>query len=400
MGRERQYDGVRVASASSIEIDFYYADTRCRERLKLEPTPSNLKRASQHRGAIIQAIERGDFDYGVTFPTSKNAAKFAKVPEAHGLTTTTYLDKWLAGQEKKLKASTWDDYRKIINNTWVPKIGKIELTALRRADIKAVVAAMVCSNKRISNVLSVLRAALDDAANDEELIEINPIAGWTYQNAEAVKADSDVDPFTRQEQDLILGQVQGQVQNLFRFAFWSGLRTSELCALDWDDIDWKRGVVKVTKALTQAAEEAEAPKTKAGRRDVKILGPALRALRDQQTITGEAGAEVFQDPNHLARWTGDQAIRKGQWIPALVRAGVRHRRLYQTRHTYASMMLSAGESPMWVAQQMGHSSWVMIARIYGKWMPDAAPEAGGKAEALFGDVDQNVDQTTLSNPIN
>ena len=42
------------------------------------------------------------------------------------------------------------------------------------------------------------------------------------------------------------------------------------------------------------------------------------------------------------------------------------------------MMLSAGESPMWVAQQMGHSDWTMIARVYGRWIPEAAPDAGQK----------------------
>ena len=56
---------------------------------------------------------------------------------------------------------------------------------------------------------------------------------------------------------------------------------------------------------------------------------------------------------------------------------------YQTRHTYAGMMLSAGESPMWVAQQMGHSDWTMIARIYGRWIPEAAPDAGQKAVKIF-----------------
>jgi integrase len=39
---------------------------------------------------------------------------------------------------------------------------------------------------------------------------------------------------------------------------------------------------------------------------------------------------------------------------------------------------------MWVAQQMGHADWAMIRRIYGRFMPEVAPEAGGRAEALFG----------------
>jgi len=69
---------------------------------------------------------------------------------------------------------------------------------------------------------------------------------------------------------------------------------------------------------------------------------------------------------------------------AIKKAGVRYRYPYQTRHTYASMMLSAGEHPMWVAKQMGHRDWTMIARRYGRWMPDADASAGSRAEALYG----------------
>ena len=57
---------------------------------------------------------------------------------------------------------------------------------------------------------------------------------------------------------------------------------------------------------------------------------------------------------------------------------------YQTRDTYTSMMLTAGESPVWLAQQMGHRDWTMIARVYGKWIKDAVPDTGIKAVSLFG----------------
>lgn len=71
------------------------------------------------------------------------------------------------------------------------------------------------------------------------------------------------------------------------------------------------------------------------------------------------------------------------WVPAMKKAGVRYRRPYQTRHTYASMMLSAGEHPMWVAKQLGHTDWTMIARVYGRWMPSADLSAGAKAESVW-----------------
>ncbi|WP_340137984.1 site-specific integrase [Pseudomonas viridiflava] len=121
-------------------------------------------------------------------------------------------------------------------------------------------------------------------------------------------------------------------------------------------------------------------KTAAGRRAVNLLMPAMEVLKAHAF---SAAAEVFQKTRTLARWTGDGPIRKKMWVPAMKKAGVRYRRPYQTRHTYLSMMLSAGEHPMWVAKPMGHTDWRIIARVYGKWMPSADLDAGGKAKTLW-----------------
>nr|WP_244129135.1 tyrosine-type recombinase/integrase [Burkholderia gladioli] len=94
------------------------------------------------------------------------------------------------------------------------------------------------------------------------------------------------------------------------------------------------------------------------------------------------GAEVFHNPRTGAPWSGDQVIWLA-WNRAIEQSRVRYRRPYQTRHTYASMMLSAGEPPMWVANQMGHISLKMIEQRYGRWITDAAPDAGKRGEALF-----------------
>ncbi|MNZ95073.1 hypothetical protein D3C78_1142030 [compost metagenome] len=77
-------------------------------------------------------------------------------------------------------------------------------------------------------------------------------------------------------------------------------------------------------------------------------------------------------------WEHAGQIYKIAWVPAMKKSGVRYRRPCQRRHTYASMMLSAGEHPMWVAKQLGHEDWTMIARIHGRWMPSADVGAGSR----------------------
>ncbi len=354
---------------------------QCRERLPIEPSPANLKRAEQHKAAIELAIYNGTFDYLATFPKSKRANRLGY--QTGQVPLSKYLATWLEKKEKGLKASTIDGYRKIIDGVLVPKLGDHPLVLLSRKMIKEAMASMDASNKRLSNVQSCLRSALNDAVHDE-LIEINPMAGWTYSVREKPKTEDEIDPFSPEEQRLILAGTDGQYRNLLQFAMWTGLRTSELIAVEWGDVDWLRGEIRISRGLTRAAKEAELPKTAAGIRSVKLLPMALEALTAQKVHTYIEGGVIFHDSRYGKPFDGDQAIRKSFWIPTLRKAKVRYRNPYQTRHTYASMMLSAGEHPMWVAKQMGHKDWTMIARVYGRWIPSENDLSGSKAVEMFG----------------
>lgn len=379
MGRKRS--GVRAASKTSIEISFQYEGEQCRERIPLEPSPANLKRAEQHKAAIELAIYNGTFDYAATFPKSKRASKVGY--QTGQIPLASYLEKWLERKEKTLKASTIDGYRKIVNGVLIPKLGPTPLLSITRKSVRDALSDMEASNKRLANVQSCLRSALSDAVEDE-LIETNPLAGWTYSVKEKPKVVDDIDPFSPEEQRALLAAAVGQYRNFLQFAIWTGLRTSELVALEWGDVDWLRGEVRVSRGLTMAAKEAELPKTASGIRSVKLLPMALTALQDQKAHTYIEGKVIFHDPRYGKPFEGDQAIRKSFWMPTIRKAKVRYRNPYQTRHTYASMMLSAGEHPMWVAKQMGHRDWTMIARVYGRWIPTENDTSGRLAVEKFG----------------
>jgi integrase len=377
--------GVRAASKSSIEISFMVEGKQCRERLPLEPTPANLKRAQQQKAAIDLAIHRGSFDYAEAFPRSKRAA--SAVGQSGQVPLSQYLDEWLERKAGILKASTLDGYRKIVAGVLVPALGSLTLASVTRKEVKAAMAKMSATNKRLANVQSCLRSALSDAV-DDELIEANPLAGWTYSVKGKPRTEDEIDPFSPDEQRAILAAATGQYRNLLQFAFWTGLRTSELVALEWGDIDWHRGEVRVSRGLTAAAREAETPKTAAGVRSVRLLPMSFEALKAQREHTYIEGKAVFHDPRHNRAFNGDQEIRKSFWGPVIRKAGVRYRNPYQTRHTYASMMLSAGEHPMWVAKQMGHTSFLMISRVYGRYIPNESDTSGDLAAAKFGRSEQ------------
>lgn len=381
-----KYPGVTPTSGASIEITFTYRGQRCRERLRLTPTPANLKKASNHRAAIIDAIDKGQFDYRVTFPESKRAKEFYAVP-GDAQTMDSYLDAWLDRKKTEVKASTYVGYKDTVISHLAANLGRIMLSELTRAQIVEICRKWSVADKTVRNRLSVLRSALDDAVQDG-LINISPMYGWKYRstNPQKKKKAEHVEPFTASEQKAILKQLSGQDYNVFKFMFWTGLRTSEVVGLNWGDIDWNKEEIHVSRALTRAAIRAgemdEGTKTDSGDRRVKILKPAMTVLLEQKQHTYIANDAIFHNPRTGERWRGADPIWD-RWKRTLQLAKVKYRNPYQTRHTYASMMLTAGESDRWVAAQMGHSDVGMINQIYGKWIADAKPDAGNKAVALF-----------------
>ena len=153
---------------------------------------------------------------------------------------------------------------------------------------------------------------------------------------------------------------------MMQFWFATGLRPGELQALEWRHIDWDKRAARIE--LNQVAGVVKAPKTAAGIRNVELNASAMDALRLQQPMSSMRGARVWLNPRNAEPWSTDAQIRKTLWAPLCVRAGVDYRNPYQVRHTYASALLTAGQNPWYVAQQLGHEDVEMVYRTYGKFI--------------------------------
>ncbi len=372
MGRRT---GVRAASASSIQIDFTYKGMRCREKIKIKPTKANLAWAERRRGEVLNAIERGTFIYSEYFPDS-NKAKILS-PTSHIRTVGQALDLYIQAAKAELQHSTWRIYKNCVENKLQPAFGSTPLARLTRADIKAWISTQDVTTKCIANNLLPLRAALADATADG-LIATNPLYGWTPKKKQTGEVRESVDPFSPEEMKAILEVAPETIRNLFQFGFWTGVRTSELIALKWEDV----GEASIHLCRANVEQRIKPPKTSAGVRDVKLLAPAKEALRAQKRHTFLMQDWIFLNPQGKP-WLDDQQLRKRAWIPVLKKADVRYRHPYMMRHTYASMMVSAGENLAWIAAQMGHRDTTMVSRVYGKWIPEVDPTAGNKAEMMW-----------------
>lgn len=359
---DRGQRGITIRG-NSAQIAFTYQGVRCRETIPIPPTKAAQKELVLKRQAILYEISTGTFDYCKHFPHSKKAREFRKTrPDQY--TIGEALKNWLQRNQSKCQPSTIRDYNSAIYHHLIPTFGEMAISELTAIMVKAFLADLPCSNKRKSNILIPLRRVFDELYHDE-IIDKHPL--------ERVKnhptSTREPEPFNADEMSRILQELSGQERNLIQFAFYSGLRTSELIALRWQDVDLDKNCIYVRSARVRG--HLKCTKTKSGKREVTLQPQAREALISQQSLTSEQNDIVFHDSRSNQPWKDDQAIRKIVWTPALKRAGIKYRNPYQTRHTFASMLLSRGENPMYVAQQMGHKDWSMIIKVYGRWIPQS-----------------------------
>lgn len=354
--------GVRAASASSIQIDFRYKGQRCRERIAIPPTEANKRYVKRLKATIEHEIALGTFDYAKHFPNSARASRIHGTRFGMADALQSYCDS-LSGQ---LEPETVAEYR--LDATTVAKgLGKdATLETLTRAQVRSWLSTLTLSKKRIDNLLIPLRGALNQAVEDEK-IKANPIAGLRVKRA--TKPKEVIDPFTPAEIEKLRGAPQ--TGDFWCFWAWTGLRTGEIIASEWADVDPECRTLNVWRAVRLGREKGT--KTTSGTRRLSLLQPARNALVRMR----RDGGAIFRNPVSGESYVSDKQVRVA-FRRACDATGVRYRYPYQLRHTFATWALSSGENPKWIASQLGHADVMMLFRTYGKWMASLAPDAGSK----------------------
>lgn len=363
---------------NSIRIHFTYQGEARKETLKTEgvpmaPNPRNLSYAAKLVAQIREKIEHGSFVYADYFPASKTATT------GQGVTVAERLQLWLEVQTDK-ESSTVKGYKAAVK-FWKSTIGDRPVKALMHSEIlKALSTKPAWTGKTRNNKTSVLRMALQLAMLDG-VIAVNPIEGLES----ATHQRPDPDPFSIEEAESIIAaltKVDPQVARYFGFKFYTGLRTSESLALRWESIDFRTKLLAVSQAVV-LGEHKDRTKTNTVRH-VQLNSRALGFLQEQKAATFLLpGGWIFPDPRTKERWTDDEPPRELYWRPCLKRLGMRYRSPYETRHTYATMMLMAGMKPGFAAKQMGHSV-EMFLRLYARWIDGGQDVVEmGKMEALI-----------------
>jgi integrase len=357
-----------------LQIAFSFKGAECREILPPRPiTKTSVELAAGLRAEILRKISLGTFKYDEYFPDSVRARQFTTGRRT--IMMADLLDEQLKTYKRQvengtLSPSTLEGYAKALNSESMKFWQPMTLQEATPSKLRDWIAGMGVTAKTARNRLIPLRSVFEDALN-ADLIEVDPFSRVSLGKLlrqTTKSSDYEADPFDAAERAELLKHARADERPMLQFWFATGLRPGELMALRWDRIDWIHKKVRIDLNLVSKTEKG--PKTAAGVRDVDLRDDAIAALTAQKPVTFLAGQHVWHNPRTNKAWETDAQIRRTLWQPLCTRAGARYRNPYQVRHTFASALLTAGQNPWYVAQQLGHVDVQLVFRVYGKFIAD------------------------------
>lgn len=177
-----------------------------------------------------------------------------------------------------------------------------------------------------------------------------------------------------------------------RMLFYTGMREGEMLGLRWEDIDWQRHLVDLRRTVAFRQHRLIVNTPKSGKlRTIDIPAALTASLRElhsirqaQAVVEGAAMSRwIFRSATDSDKPMNDAWARDRVWRPLLEKAEVRHVRVHDARHTYASLMLRRGVPIAYVSKQLGHSSIQITVDLYGHFIPGAdRHHVEGLAEAI------------------
>lgn len=217
--------------------------------------------------------------------------------------------------------------------------------------------------KTINNHLAVLRKLFNTAC-DWGYLEVNPMNGIKLLKAPQPAFDF----YTVGERDRFLIGCQDREPFWYSFfltAFLTGMRLGELCALNWNAVDFGNDLIEVNASVWQG--QRGTPKSGRTRRI-----PLHSSLKDLlSSMQGESDEPVFKNLSGESL-TGNSIRKPFRRIQEAV--GLKKIRFHDIRHSFASQLILIGQ-PMKVVQELlGHSD-IRMTDIYSHLTPNANQDA-------------------------
>lgn len=293
-----------------------------------------------------------------------------------------YAERWLNTAKGSLAVKTHANYRQLLAIYILPAMKDQDITALTWGTIKTLLMTKQQEGLSVNSIRlirAVISTILTDAA-EEELIPVNPVLGQRRKRRASQISGPDVQPLSweqkekfelqldRMERD---GSLSPYYATLFHMYLKTGMRPGEGRGLKPGDIDVMGKRIRVERSVTL---DGTIKNTKTGETRwvdlsdgiLEKLESYMMWLKAEFIARGKESTWLFPsrtgtllDESHVVR-----AFHK-----VLEAAGLPRFRVYDLRHTFASLLLSSNVPLLYVSHQLGHTKPTITLKYYARWIP-------------------------------
>jgi integrase len=298
------------------------------------------------------------------------------------LTLSEYLDTWM-GSKVGLSEKSRVTYSWAIEEHIKPGLGRITLRELERKHVRAFFLNLpTLGDGGKAKAYMVLRAALNHAVDEDELIAINPAARLKLEKE---RRRPDIKVWAPGELLCFLATVKkSEHYPLFLVMVVGALGPAEVFGIRWRDVDLEHKRIIIVANLTECEGRLIYKETKKNERQRCVVLPdiALQALRARYDKLNPSSSDyVFSAPEG-GGWRRTN-FRTRVWLPLIRKAKVTPITLYALRHSSASLMGALDISIFNASRAVGHGNFATTANVYGHFFPETQRDIAAKLNKFF-----------------
>ena len=312
------------------------------------------------------------------------------------ITVSEWFSIWLSDYQQHTTARTRQVYAELAKIHILPVIGHYQLTELSPMHIRRVISVMTSkclSANYIHSAIGVISVALN-AAIEAGIIKVNPAKGIKTPPRAKTK-------FNIIDRTLILDFIKAAQKdvngNALIFALFTGLRASELRALQWSAVNLDKSTIDVCRQLTTHSPLEFVPPKDNSARVIAITPQALAILKQQKKRLAElqlAAGEKWEDSDIVNNLVFRSA--KGHFLAESVmqkacrrigaEIGIPNLHPHDLRHSYAVAALRSGIDVKTLQHNLGHKNAAITLDVYAAYTTDAGIVGAEKLAAYFPEI--------------
>jgi len=304
------------------------------------------------------------------------------------LTLAEYLDKWTEQALRgRVAPRTYKTYSDNLTRYIIPELGHMRLTKIEPLDIQSVYTRMTArglSAGTVRHAHTVIRNALAQAVK-WRMLQTNPA---DFVDLPKTDRTQKFRALTREQVERFMAAIADSPwRAVYHLMLNTGMRPGEVFGLTWEHVNLAAGELVVAQAVTFGADRVpilSTPKTKKARRITftQELAQVLAEHREATSSISNPLGLVFPNiegelihPNHWSKRDFKNAV-KAAGLPDSVR-------LYDLRHSMATLALAAGIHPKVVSERLGHATTKLTLDTYSHVTPHMQAQAGAQLASLI-----------------